>query len=61
MQSVRVAVEKIDEIPVAETGTIKGQLPTTDNKPATEVTVSIKGINRYAVTTLLRQDKLLER
>jgi iron complex outermembrane receptor protein len=49
-QIAMVAVEVIDEIPVAETGTIKGHVSTTDNKPATEVNVTIKGLNRFAVT-----------
>lgn len=34
----------------AETGTIKGHLITTDNKPAAEVNVTINEINRSAVT-----------
>lgn len=34
----------------AETGNIKGHLLTTDNKPASGVNITIRGINRYAVT-----------
>jgi len=48
-QSLHIVDEKI-ETPVVETGTIRGHLITTDNKPAADVNVTIKGMNRYAVT-----------
>ncbi|MCW3110523.1 MAG: TonB-dependent receptor, partial [Segetibacter sp.] len=50
MEQSLITVTEKDETPVAETGTIKGHLLTTDNKPATEVNVNLKGLNRYAVT-----------
>jgi iron complex outermembrane receptor protein len=49
-ENTLLTTDEKEETPVAETGTIKGHLLTTDNKPATEVTVTIKAINRYAIT-----------
>lgn len=38
------------EVDIADAGTIKGHLVTTDNKPASEVSVLLKGTNRFEVT-----------
>ncbi|HSU51740.1 MAG TPA: carboxypeptidase-like regulatory domain-containing protein, partial [Segetibacter sp.] len=39
-----------NEIAPGENGSIKGQVVTTDNKPANDVNVILKGTSRYAVT-----------
>jgi iron complex outermembrane receptor protein len=39
-----------DELPIASSGSIRGHLLTTDNKPATDVSVTIKEINRLSIT-----------